>query len=108
MIGDQPDSYSERALPASARQWRQLGDHRPGLLYRNHRRGERSLNRLRHSEAEQFVLIDLVVDAIEIRTPNDLAGVQERDALSFCDIPIALAEENGLFFGRPRTFPRSR
>src|ERR1700734_4506368 len=88
---------SERALPDSTRRWRQFGDHRSGLLYGNHRRGEHALNRLRHSAAEQFMLIDLVVNAVEIRTANDLAGVQERGALAFRDIPIALAEENGLF-----------
>ena len=64
-------------------------------------------NRLRHGAAEQFVLIDLVVDAVEIRTSNDLTGVQERDALALRDVTIALAEEAD-FSARPRTFPRSR
>src|SRR3984957_19117894 len=88
---------SESALPASARHWRPLGDHRPALLYGNHRRGERSLNRLRHSAAEQFMLIHLVVDAVEIRTSNDLASVEERDAFALCDIAITLTQENRLF-----------
>ena len=43
------------------------------------------------------MLIDLVVDAVEIRTSNDLAGVEERDAFALRDVTIALTEKNGLF-----------
>jgi len=45
----------------------------------------------------EFVLVGLVMDAVEIRTPDNLAGVQEGDALSFGDFTVALAEKNGLF-----------
>lgn len=76
---------------------RQVGDHRRGLVYGDHGRGKRSLNGLRHSAAEQFMLIDLVVNAVEIRASNDLAGVQERNALALCDVSITLAEEKRLF-----------
>src|ERR1700760_393919 len=74
-----------------------MGAALPPLLYRYNGRSERFTYRLRHSEAEQFVLIDLIVDAVKIRTPNDLASVKERDAFAFRDVPIALAEKDGLF-----------
>ena len=43
------------------------------------------------------MLVGLVVNAVEIRASNDLAGVQESDALALCDFTVTLAEENGLF-----------
>ena len=70
--------------------------------------GASAPDRFRHRAAEQFVLIDLVVDAVEIRTSNDLAGVQEPDAVALCDVAITLAEQSATFPGRLRTFPRNR
>src|SRR6185437_14997638 len=65
--------------------------------WRSHRPGKRSANRLHRRSAEQFVLAGLVMDAVEIRTSNDLARVQERDAFPLRDVAIALTEEKGLF-----------
>jgi hypothetical protein len=46
------------------------------------RRVKRATHRLRRRAREHLVLVDLVVDAIKVRASNDLAGVQERDALA--------------------------
>src|SRR6185437_14746719 len=54
---------------------------------------------LRRRASEQFVLIGLVVDAVEIGAPDDLARVQEGDALLFGDGAIAGAEQ-ARFLGR--------
>jgi hypothetical protein len=43
------------------------------------------------------MLIDLVVNAVEIRAPNDLASVEERNAFALRDVAIALTQENRLF-----------
>jgi hypothetical protein len=60
-------------------------------------RSRRPANGLRRRAAEQLVLVGLVVDAVEIRTPDDLARVQEYDALTFRHFAVTLAEKNGLF-----------
>ena len=62
----------------------------PALLYGDRRRAS-ARDRLRRGAAEQFVLVGLVVDAVEIRTSNDLAGVQERDAFALGDFAVTLA-----------------
>src|SRR5271156_5624542 len=56
-------------------------------------RGERPAHRLRRRAPEQQVLVGFVVDAVEVRTANDGAGVEERHALLPGDLAIALADE---------------
>ena len=63
------------------------------------RRVKRATHRLRRRAPEQLVLVDLVVDAVKVRASNDLAGVQERDALALCAVTTTLARQNGLFRG---------
>src|SRR5271165_4060958 len=55
--------------------------------------GERAANRLRRRAPEQLMLVGFVVDAVEVRTMNDGAGVEERNALLFGDLFEPLAEQ---------------